>query len=822
MRTPLADVQVDPLGLLFRVGDPHVGQGVGVEAVLRQARVAHAARRHAPRAQHRDISVAQAAGLDAAVQDLAHLGAAVRDRHAQLGEAVEEAVEVVFDAKEGAAPGAHHVVGHVGAREAPVEHRDLRFRERLPVAVDEDRAAFEFACLHRSHRRPSWQLALHACRWRRTGVDWSLDRCARRAPGPRVAPVHPKGKRCSKLWAFANRTAAAPSSATCRSRSVPARSSACSGRTAPASRRPWRCSAAWSAPTAARCSWARARRARSSPSAAQAPKRRIGVVPQELSIYENLGAAANLELFGALYGLGGALLKERVDAAMKLVGLADRARDKPSTFSGGMKRRLNIAAALVHDPDILILDEPTVGVDPQSRNAIFDNLEELRRRGKALLYTTHYMEEAERLCDRIVIVDHGKVVASDTLAGIEKLLPATLPARDRGRRRRRSRGARHAARRRAPGAGRAGAARRRRRPRPRHAGAARRAGGAGPARHAHRLGAGRARRRLPIVDRPRAEGLSDMNASNTLTALKALVRKDLVLYFSNRRALVMSIAAPIVIAAFFGSLFGSGGGKNARIPVALTDLDGSTISKQIDAGFACRRRARGARARRRAGRLGRAHRRRPRRDRVAEELRRGRATRHVRRRGQAGDRAALRPVAERGAGDGARPALAARDGRRQPGRLQRQRRGRRRRMAARPAPRHRRLGRPAGGTAPRPARDVRQHRQGAAANGGALGGAGAASGAGAAASVAAAASGAASRAVPSRCRSKPLPAKPWPAAPSGRTTAMPIRSPAWACSSSCSWASRSASACCWRAGSACGSGCARRRCRAPCCSAATS
>jgi ABC-2 type transport system ATP-binding protein len=160
--------------------------------------------------------------------------------------------------------------------------------------------------------------------------------------------------------------------------------------------------------------------------ASRAPKRRIGVVPQELSIYENLGAGANLELFGALYGLEGALLRQRVDAALQLVGLADRARDKPQAFSGGMKRRLNIAAALVHDPDILILDEPTVGVDPQSRNAIFDNLEALRRRGKALLYTTHYMEEAERLCDRIVIIDHGKVVASDTLAGIERLLPATL------------------------------------------------------------------------------------------------------------------------------------------------------------------------------------------------------------------------------------------------------------------------------------------------------------------------------------------------------------------------------------------------------------
>jgi ABC-2 type transport system ATP-binding protein len=155
-----------------------------------------------------------------------------------------------------------------------------------------------------------------------------------------------------------------------------------------------------------------------------AAKRRIGVVPQELSIYENLGAAANLTLFGSLYGLHGALLRERVDAALALVGLAERAKDKPQVFSGGMKRRLNIAAALVHDPDVLILDEPTVGVDPQSRNAIFDNLETLRDRGKALLYTTHYMEEAERLCDRIVVMDDGRVVASDTLAGLYKRLPA--------------------------------------------------------------------------------------------------------------------------------------------------------------------------------------------------------------------------------------------------------------------------------------------------------------------------------------------------------------------------------------------------------------
>ncbi|MEO6364014.1 MAG: ABC transporter ATP-binding protein, partial [Caldimonas sp.] len=152
-------------------------------------------------------------------------------------------------------------------------------------------------------------------------------------------------------------------------------------------------------------------------------KRRIGVVPQELSIYENLSALANLELFGALYGLKRQTLRRNAAAALALVGLADRAGDKPQSFSGGMKRRLNIACALVHDPDLLILDEPTVGVDPQSRNAIFDNLEALRDRGKAILYPTHYMEEAERLCDAIVIVDHGKVVASDTLQGLHRRLP---------------------------------------------------------------------------------------------------------------------------------------------------------------------------------------------------------------------------------------------------------------------------------------------------------------------------------------------------------------------------------------------------------------
>jgi ABC-2 type transport system ATP-binding protein len=154
-----------------------------------------------------------------------------------------------------------------------------------------------------------------------------------------------------------------------------------------------------------------------------AKKRKIGVVPQDLALYEELSARANLETFGALYELTPAALERSARDALALVGLADRVGDKVKTYSGGMKRRLNLAAALLHDPDLLILDEPTVGVDPQSRSAIFDNLQELRKRGKGILYTTHYMEEAERLCDRIVIVDHGKVVADDTLRGLQKLAP---------------------------------------------------------------------------------------------------------------------------------------------------------------------------------------------------------------------------------------------------------------------------------------------------------------------------------------------------------------------------------------------------------------
>jgi len=162
---------------------------------------------------------------------------------------------------------------------------------------------------------------------------------------------------------------------------------------------------------------------------AHAGKLLVGLVPQDLALIDELPALDNILLFGSLYGMGGDLLKSRAIEALKLVGLSDRAKSRPATFSGGMKRRLNIACALVHDPKVLMLDEPTVGIDPQSRNHIFGNLETLRSRGKALLYTTHYMEEVERLCDRIVIIDHGRVVAEGTQQALRALMPASAVSR---------------------------------------------------------------------------------------------------------------------------------------------------------------------------------------------------------------------------------------------------------------------------------------------------------------------------------------------------------------------------------------------------------
>ncbi len=152
-------------------------------------------------------------------------------------------------------------------------------------------------------------------------------------------------------------------------------------------------------------------------------KRLIGIVPQDLALYPTLSGRDNLVFYGQMFGLGGADLKRRVDTVLQMVGMTERARDPVKAYSGGMKRRINLAAGLVHGPKILFLDEPTVGVDPQSRNHIFESVERLNReQGLTILYTSHYMEEVERLCSRVAIVDRGQVVAQDTPKNLVAML----------------------------------------------------------------------------------------------------------------------------------------------------------------------------------------------------------------------------------------------------------------------------------------------------------------------------------------------------------------------------------------------------------------
>jgi ABC-2 type transport system ATP-binding protein len=150
-----------------------------------------------------------------------------------------------------------------------------------------------------------------------------------------------------------------------------------------------------------------------------ARKHLLGLVPQDLALYEDLTATENLRYFGALQGIRGKHLGIRMDAVLEIAGLRDRAGERVAHYSGGMKRRLNLAAALLHEPQLLLLDEPTVGVDPQSRNAIFDAIEVLRAGGKTILYTTHYMEEVERLCHRAMIMDQGRIIADDSVANLK-------------------------------------------------------------------------------------------------------------------------------------------------------------------------------------------------------------------------------------------------------------------------------------------------------------------------------------------------------------------------------------------------------------------
>ncbi len=150
-------------------------------------------------------------------------------------------------------------------------------------------------------------------------------------------------------------------------------------------------------------------------------RQKIGVAPQALSLYDELSGKENLAFFGTLYSLSGKHLADRIDWALDLAGLQDRQHDRVAKYSGGMKRRLNIAVALIHDPQVLLLDEPTVGVDPQSRNHILDCIRRLSNAGLTILYTTHYMEEVERLCERVGIMDHGKLLAIDS---VERLVGA--------------------------------------------------------------------------------------------------------------------------------------------------------------------------------------------------------------------------------------------------------------------------------------------------------------------------------------------------------------------------------------------------------------
>lgn len=154
-----------------------------------------------------------------------------------------------------------------------------------------------------------------------------------------------------------------------------------------------------------------------------AAKKNIGIVPQDIALYENLNAIDNLKFWGTLYGLKGSVLKERIEEALEITGLKDRAKSKIKSYSGGMKRRINMAAAFMHHPKFLIMDEPTVGIDPQSRNHILEFTKSLNEEyGTTVMYTSHYMEEVEMLCSRLVILDEGKVIASGTQEEIKRMV----------------------------------------------------------------------------------------------------------------------------------------------------------------------------------------------------------------------------------------------------------------------------------------------------------------------------------------------------------------------------------------------------------------
>ncbi len=159
------------------------------------------------------------------------------------------------------------------------------------------------------------------------------------------------------------------------------------------------------------------------------PRPWIGIVPQELALYQELSARENLNFFGSLYGMDEARLAARIETVLAAIGLSDRADERVGAFSGGMQRRLNLGIGLIHEPKLLLLDEPTTGVDPQSRNHIFEEIRRVNRAGMTVIYTSHYMEEVEALCTRIGVIDHGRIIACDTLPGLLRQMDGILRCR---------------------------------------------------------------------------------------------------------------------------------------------------------------------------------------------------------------------------------------------------------------------------------------------------------------------------------------------------------------------------------------------------------
>ena len=274
-------------------------------------------------------------------------------------------------------------------------------------------------------------------------------------------------------------------------------------------------------------------------------RQHIGVAPQAIALYDLLSGEENLRFFGQVYGLSGAALSARVAWCLDFVGLTDRKDDAIAKYSGGMKRRLNLAAALVHDPQLLLLDEPTVGVDPQSRNKIFENIEALHAEGRTIIYTTHYMEEAVRLCERIAIVDAGRLLALGT---VTELLakhggPPTLVVSANG--------------------------------------AERRVQTADPLAELNRIagtttidavpdGAADPRASVPHPDRTQPARL-------TMTRIIALALKDLRLMPRNKGGMFFTFAWPIVLMVLFGFAFGGrgDGDEPGKVRIAVVDEDGS-------------------------------------------------------------------------------------------------------------------------------------------------------------------------------------------------------------------------------------------------------